>query len=269
MTDAALRKFVALMLLLVSASLGACTHWHGDLERLANQDDRDFRRDPSKNFKEVDLRTVVANATTFKHVDVRFNAIMNRMGEKAFVPFWTTFESENYISFSVWPGESRLWEAEERNKAHSLLFVRKDNPGLQDLMNAPRFALVRVSGRVMGDFEQMAWVEVTRVEVIDATPMYTDNALADYAIAQEALSQKKPSVAIRHLEDALRGIWVASSRLSIHLVLARLYEARGDLDGARSHFRGALVNDPGNVEAKESLLWIEQALEQKRAVEGR
>ena len=44
MTDAVLRKSVVAALLAAVAALNACTYWHGDLERIADQGERDFRR---------------------------------------------------------------------------------------------------------------------------------------------------------------------------------------------------------------------------------
>jgi len=249
MTDAVLRKSVAVGLLAILGAFNGCTYWHGDLERIADQSERDMRRNLVGPFADVPMKEVVANATAYKHVNVRFDAILNRVGEKAFVPFWTTLESERYISFSAWPGDAKLWIPEERGRAHQLFFCDKKGPNIQGLVTAPRFSVVRISGTVMGDYELKAWIEVNRVEVID-NAVYTDDALIDMGLGKVAVQEKKPAVAIRHFEAALGGIWTTSLRLEIHLTLGRLYEGRGDLANALVHYDGALTNSPDNAEAQ-------------------
>jgi len=152
------------------------------------------------------------------------------------------------MSFSAWPGDAKLWQNDERLRSHPLFFVKKNDPNIPDLTTASRFSLIRISGRVMGDYEMLAWFEVNRVEVIEPN-VYTEDALVDLALAKEAVAEKKPAVAIRHYEDALGGIWTVPLRLEIHLALARLYEGRGDLESALRHYQGALQNAPDNAEA--------------------
>jgi tetratricopeptide (TPR) repeat protein len=260
MTHGVLRKSVLAALLGLTGALNACTYWHGDLERIIDESERDFRRNLVGPFSEVSMKDVVNNPSAYKFLNVRFDAILNKVGEKAFVPFWTTFESERFLSFSAWPGDAKLWMAEERGRSHPLFFVDKRGPNVLDLVNAPRFSLVRISGTVMGDYELKAWIDVNRIEVLEAS-VYTEEALADLGLGKAALAEKKPAVAIRHYENALIGIWTTSLRLEIHLTLARLYEGRGDLQKALEHYRGAELNAPDNAEALEGIERVKGALE--------
>jgi len=262
MTDAVLRKFVVAGLLAGLGALNACSYWHGDLERIVDGSERDFRRNVPGPFVETNLKQVIANPSAYKYTWVRFDAILNRTNEKAFVPFLTTFDPENYTSFAVWPGDAKLWMGSDRAKDYPLLYVRKDNPSVRDLLGAGRFSLVRISAMVMGDYELKPWFEVNRIEIIEAS-VYTDDALSDLALAKDALAAKKPAVAIHHYEDALAGLWTTVLRLEIHLELARLYEGRGDVESALNHFKGALTNDPDNIEALEGVERNQKALEAK------
>lgn len=262
MTDAVLRKFVVAGLLAAVTTLSSCTYWHGDLERIVDQSERDFRRDLVGPFNEVDVKNVLANPTAFKYLHIRFNAVLNRIGEKGFIPFLTTFDPENFMAFSVWAGDAKLWEPDARARSYPLLFIRKDSASVPDLLGAGRFSLVRISATVMSDYEMKPWLNVNRVEVIESQ-VYTEDALADLAMAKEAVAAKKPAVAIRHYEDALKGIWTTALRLDIHLTLARLYEGRGDLENALVHFKGALTNDQDNEEALAGVERTQKALEAK------
>jgi tetratricopeptide (TPR) repeat protein len=262
MTDAVLRKFAIAGLLAGMTALNACTYWNGELERIVDESERDFRRDLVGPFINANLRDILANPTPYKYNHVRFDAILNRVGEKAFIPFLTTFDPENHTAFSVWPGDSKLWEADDRAHSFPLLFLRKQNMSTYDLFAAGRFSLVRISATVMSDMEMKPWFEVNRVEVIESA-VYTESALADLALAKDAVAAKKPAVAIKHYESALAGIWTTSLRLDIHLTLARLYEGRGDLEAALNHYKGALTNDPDNAEALQGVERNQKALEAK------
>jgi tetratricopeptide (TPR) repeat protein len=264
MIDGVLRKVVAVALLGMLGALNACSYWHGDLERITDGSERDFRRDVGGPFNEVNLKTVLAAPSAYKFLDVRFDAILNRVGEKAFIPFWTTFNTERYISFSAWPADAKLWQSDDRARSHPLFFVDKSGANIAELVAAGRFSLVRISGRVMGDYELKAWFEVNRIEVIESS-VYTDDALADLSLAKQAIAEKKPAVAIRHFENALGGIWTTPLRLEIHLTLARLYEGRGDLQSALTHYQGALTNSPDNDEAVKGVERTKAALAGKAA----
>ncbi|HLY72623.1 MAG TPA: tetratricopeptide repeat protein [Planctomycetota bacterium] len=262
MTDAVLRKFLVAGLLAGMTALNACTYWNGELERIADESERDFRRDLVGPFSEVALKKIIADPTPYKFTDVRFDAVLNKVGEKGFIPFLTIFDPENHIAFSVWASDAKLWEGDDRAHSFPLLFLRKDSPSVPDLFTAGRYSLVRISATVMSDYELKPWFLVNRIEIIE--PMvYTDDALADLSLAKEAVAAKKPAIAIRHYENALAGIWTTSLRLEIHLTLARLYEGRGDLEAALSHYKGALTNDQDNAEAMKGVERSQKALEGK------
>jgi tetratricopeptide (TPR) repeat protein len=264
MTDGVLRKSVVVALFAMVGALNACTYWHGDLERIADESERDFRRNLVGPFNPVSLKSVLASPTAYKFVNVRFDAILNRVGEKGFIPMWTTFNTDRYISFSAWPADAKLWQADDRARSHPLFFVEKTGPDVEELVGAGRFSLVRISGTVMGDYELKAWFEVNRIEVIESS-VYTDDALADLALAKQAMADKKPAVAIRHFENSLGGIWTTPLRLEIHLTLAHLYEGRGDLNSALTHYQGALTNSPDNDEAAKGVERTKAALSGKAA----
>jgi len=262
MTDAVLRKFVVGGLLAGLTALNACTYWNGELERIGDESERDFRRDLVGPFADVPLRKIIENPTPYKYTNVRFDAVLNRVGEKGFIPFLTTFDPENHTAFSVWAADAKLWEGDARSHSYPLLFLRKENPSIVDLFTAGRYSLVRISATVMSDYQIMPWFEVNRVEVLEAQ-VYTDDALAELSLAKEAVAAKKPAVAIRHYENALAGLWTTALRLEIHLTLARLYEGRGDMESALNHYKGALTNDPDNAEALKGVERSQKALEGK------
>lgn len=263
MTDSGLRKFTALGLLAGLAALNACTWWHGDLERLADQSGRNFRVDPDRPYKMVTLSAIQANPSSYKLVDVQFDAIMNRSDEAIFVTFYSTFRQEDFLGFSVWPVESAIWEADQWLKSVPTLYMRKDNAQLQNVIDAGRYALVQIKGRVMTDYEKLPFIDVHYLEIIDPYA-YSEETLAALRSGMMASAEKKPAQSIQKLELALQGPLHGRARAMAHLELGRLYEERGDFQNAAMHYESVLWDDPGNVAAWDGWERTAKAAERKR-----
>jgi tetratricopeptide (TPR) repeat protein len=265
MTHSGLRTFATLGLLAGLAALNACTYWNGELERLADQSGRNFKIDPDRPYKYVDLRDVQESPSSFKFAYVQFQAIMNKKDAKIFVTLYGTFRQEDYMSFSAWPADAAIWEEDQWVKSVPTLYMRKDNEGLQTLIDAERYALVQIKGRVANDFEQLPFIEVHYIEVVDPFA-YSEETLADLRGAMAALSDKKPAQTIERLERALEGPLHGRARAMAHFQLGKLYEERGDFDKAAMHFEAVLWDDPDNVAAWEGWERNVKASERKRSM---
>ena len=265
MIQSVIRRAMMFSVVLALGGLSACTYWHGDLERLVDGTSRDFRRNPTKTYTPLEMSVWSTNPTPYLFVGVEFYAILNRTGEMGFfAPFYTTMEAENFIAFSAWGSEVDLSKSDGRARSYPLLFIHKLNPSVPELVGADRFSLVRIQGQVMGDFEKKAWFEVSRLEVVDPA-VYTDSALADLSLAREALAAKKSAQAIRHFEDALKGIWFSEVRHGIQMDLGRLHEAAGNLDAALECYDGAFHTDPQSKPAVEGMLRVKKAIKERAA----
>ena len=259
-----LRMSVAAVLL---SALSACTYFPNDLERIVDQSERRFGPGLGKEYKSVNLREVVANATAYKHVDIKFTALFNRRNEQIFVPLLTTFDTELWSAFSVWPSDAKLWEEQDRIATVPTLYIRKDQPDMVTIANASRYALFEIRAQVIGDFDDRPFLQVFWIQEIEPS-VYTDEGLANLHAGLAALEQKRPAVAIDKLEKSLAGVWTRDARLRIHLDLARLYADRGDWDAAVLHYEGALANEAENPAALAGLEKARVELARKRAVEA-
>jgi tetratricopeptide (TPR) repeat protein len=262
MSGSLLRAGVAV---LVSVAAG-CTHWSGDLESLLDESGRDFKRDPSAVYVGVTLPELSAQPSAYKSSEVWFDAIFDRKDEDVFVAAYSIFVPEDYRAFSLWPLGLQLWEADDRKKSLPTFYLRKDNPEVADLQAAERYSVVRVYGRVSGDFEGLPFVDVHYFDVIKS-PVYTDGAIADLAAGFREAVEKRPATAIERLEHALKGTLPDSARAVCHAELGRLLEMRGDYAAAIRHYDYALDYAPGHAPAQEGLARARKALERQRAVE--
>jgi tetratricopeptide (TPR) repeat protein len=264
MTLPGLRKYAVAAL---AAVLGGCTWWHGDEITIFDETERNFRVSPNPKFSWVGLEQLRANPSTYKLMEVQFDVLLNRVGERIFVPFYSTFRQEDHIGFSAWAADAPIWMPSERVRSLPTLYVRKDSASVQSLLDAGRFAYVRLKGRVMGDFEQIPFIEIVYVEVLESQA-FTEESLADLGAAMESISAKRPAQAIQRLEAALQSNLIGTARALAHFTLGRLYEERGDHENAALHYEATLWDDESNVAAWDGWQRSVEALEKKRALEA-
>lgn len=266
MTGSSLRKCRVVASLAVLAFFSGCTYWTQDFERIVDQTGRDFRHDPGKTYVDIDYEALTINPTAYKLLDVRFYALFDRHDEKIFLTMYSTFRQEDFYSFSLWPIGARLWDADGRRSLPTF-YVRKDNRDLQKVLDTPRYSVIEIRGRVMGDFDNIPFVEVFYFDKVDS-PLYDDEAVADLGGGLDATAQKRPAQAIPRLERALEGRLDSPGRYVAYMTLGRLFEERGDFDAAIENYDEALSLDPYSDEAAAALERAEKALEQKRAREN-
>ncbi len=260
MTASVLRKCGALVLALAATS--SCAYWHGDLERLVDQSERNFWLDADPNYKAVDLRAVASNPTAYKLLDVKFDAILHRRDEQIFLTFYSTFRQEDFLCFSVWPADAELWDPVERSRSIPTLYMRKDNRGLNNLMEAQRYALLRIKGRVMNDFEQRPFIDVHYIEEL-MPRAFTDQSLMHYKAGMDAAAAKRWPQAIENLDKAVNAPLTPPVRAKARLQLARLYEDRSDLENASVQYESVLWDDADNTAAWEGWRRCVEAMRRK------
>jgi len=276
MLETGLRKLGMLAVVAGLASLGSCTYWSNDFDRLVDQSGRDFSRKPEVVYRNVELDKLIQNASNYMLMNVGFWGILNRRDEKVFVTMYSTFLQEDYCAISLWPMNARLWEEADRLRSVPTIYIRKDNPDLQKIIDAPRYSIVQIRGRVMGDYDsgdevwgRLPFVEVTYFDVAMGGPGYDDETIKLMASGLEDAALKRPAQAIDKLSRAVRegtlepvGRGVALARLGI------LWEERGKFQTAVEYYEMALDADPDNVEAREGLERAQKALDRQRAIEA-
>ncbi len=266
MTHRGLRKAATLGLLAMLAALGACTHISHDLVNLVDQSGRDFEKEPDRVYRDVDFAALLANPSSYKLMDVRFEAIFNRSDENVFVSMYSTFRSEDYAAFSLWPKGGRLWKIEDRKQSVPTFYMNKGNSSIGKLHSIERYSTVTICGRVMGDFENLPFMEVRYLRVTGG-PAYADEALSGMIGGLNDVAERRPSQAIEKLKRAVEGTLPEEAKAMCCLQLAVVFEERGEFDAALNYYHGALQNDRDNVIAKEGAGRVQTALDRKRALE--
>jgi hypothetical protein len=261
-----LRYLAGAGLIILLPALSACTYWSDDFSRIVDQSQRDFTFDPDKPYKEVDLADVIATPRSYMLMDVKCKVVLNRLATQVFVPMYSTFLPEDYFAFSAWSANEPLWEPSARLRSIPTLYIRKDAPSIQTLVSSKRFAYLELRGRVLGDYEQIPFIEIYYVDELDPEA-YTEYSLVQMKRGLDASDQKKPDEAIRAFEEAVADGVAPRAEVIARHHLARLYEAKGDIEHANKQYNTLLLIDERDGVALDGRDRTMKELERRRMAE--
>ena len=229
---------------------------------------RDFTIDPTIEYQEVKFKEVVDKPSAFKGLNIDFPALFYRHDETVWNHFYTPFVSEDYKSFSVWFPETRIWELNGFLSSIPTLYLRKECGYIAELLEARPYSLVRIRGVVRTDYENRPWIDVHRVNTIEAD-VFTEESLRSMIAGMNDARERRPAPARERLEAALKGKLSAAARFDAHMKLGQLYEDINDFVKAMAHFQSALSLRAGDTAAREGYERNFKWEEQRRQIEAR
>ncbi len=218
--------------------------------------------DPFGDYTEVPLSKLQSNPSAYKNASVEFHCFLNKI-EKLWAHFYTPFTPDDYTAFSAWDADRLLWVKEDYMSDFPFIFIRKDNEYLSTILQAPRFAVFKLSCIVRNDFNNIPWLEVVQAHVAECGH-HTDKSLRAMIAATTQFQAKDYRAAIAEYKNALA---VNLSNRDEGLTLKQLATAQylvGDYEDAwRSARRGlvCLKHDPELKKLKEA---ADAAASQKR-----
>lgn len=215
------------------------------------------RQDPSAPYTIVSLDQIARTPNEFLSSDVQFDCIFNQTNEDFFVPVYTPFSQERHISMSIWPVNTRLWDASENNKKLvRTVYIRKDNPLVNHILRLNQYQVMRVKGSVKSHFEGIPWIEVYLVETTGQMAI-TPKAFSLFLNGEQALQNNKLAEAIRFYElSAMAGL-PAQPKKEAYVNLARALTAvktPQQVEEGRWYYARARELDP-----KDEMLAMESA----------
>lgn len=196
---------VSALFLLVAGGFVGCGFFDGNSKMMTEAGDmvsrRDFSLDPTKKFRAVPLRELMVRPAEYKSIDVVFQAVFHRY-ESVYVPFYTPYTPEDYVALSVWPGDVKLSDLQERKKDMPFVFVRKSNPYLKNFLNLEMYSAVEIKGTVMNDFHGYPWIEAMYIEV-QSGPIYSKAMLHHLINGFELADKGNLEKASEHMQKAM------------------------------------------------------------------
>jgi len=217
--------------------------------------DRDYNVDPSLTFTRWELSTLVEQPQ--ENLAVMFQALFDRQDEKIWSPLYTPFTPEDFVSFSAWPTDARIWEVAGRQKSVPTMYMAKTNPHLEKIGQLSRYQLMEVRGLVRSAFEGRPWIEVLDLWPASNGGVYDDESIRRLIFGLEDAA-KAPASAIKNLDMALHGRLYTPARALAHSALGDLYTQRAAVNkefwkDAWDHFDAAVHLDPSNKSARAGL----------------
>lgn len=184
-----------------------------------------------------------------------------------YVPFSTQFTRDEYVNFSVWPADARLWLAPEMEAPFMHLFVPRDEGGLVEenpekpltkLDGLSRYQLVTVYGKVVSDRDNSAWVVVDSVRPRDGRS-FTPESIRRLKLATERMAGRQTAAAARDFAAAVSLGLPAEATPFVHRDLGMCLAAEGDYAGAIQNL--SVAESAGVVDAEALVILAEARME--------
>ncbi len=179
--------------------------------------------------REVTLEELIRSPKLYLEVPVKFTA-RYRGTETDYQVFRTPFTTVDFAVFSVWPGDARLWEAGERQKAIPYLFVEKKGSVLPVFEELAKYQTVKIHGKVRAIYNGVPCIEVTSASS-GPSPAINDAKVKAFQITVESV-EDNPKYAIDEFTKALAGplpgVFVAGAQK----YLGRSHFLRGEYEKA-------------------------------------
>ena len=93
----------------------------------------------------VTLSEILKSSESFRNVPCEFTVTFHTYAQ-VYNPYFTRFLPENYLNFSAWADEQKIWQLEEYRNDFAYLFVDKRRPNLPDFLKLKRFDRFTVVG---------------------------------------------------------------------------------------------------------------------------
>ncbi|MHC4605808.1 MAG: hypothetical protein ACYTAF_02600 [Planctomycetota bacterium] len=282
------RAFAVAVAFSVVLALAACSGGYGTFEESYNEivhdgietlnlhlDQRDFNMIPLTVFQETSLSRMIANPQSFLRMNVEFTAMMKQHDEDLWEAYYTSMSQERFYNFSVWPIGAKLWTENGFASSLDTLYVHKENPFFDDILEVQPFEIFLIRGRVISDFKDRPWIECLYIYRLDS-PVYSGPALEELVRGAKEQEDECNAAAISSLESAATGTMPDEAMFDTHYRIGVLYAARGaasrdvkDYEAAIANFSTALGYDGSHVGAQKALKQAEMDLERQQQIDKR
>ena len=240
------RRLASLVLALSMA--GAAVGCGVVTERPEGYEKRDYIVDPSLRFQQVTLNEIVRNP---QEGAFEFDAILNKRDENIWQAYYTPFRPGDFKSFSVWPVDAAVWDANGRGGSIPTLYIATESPQISELYALERYTPVRIRGVVKSNFDSRPWIQVHYVDRIGA-PWFTDEALGKLIQGIDEIG-KGQARAQSLLDEALDGPLSPAGQAACYKAMGWMHLERKQFSQAHECYLRALDSLPNDPEARDGV----------------
>ncbi len=195
----------------------------------------------------IDLRDVIENPRKWKGKEIVFDCYFHEVSD-FYNPYYTRFLPAQYVNFSAWPANARLWNKEEYSNSFHFLFLEKDHKRFGELVGTKKFARLRIRGYVQNTFKNVPWIEVRAIEVIDDG--FSRDSLREVILGDRAADREQWDVALEHYARAAKASLPAEVMAGLEKKRGQAYEGQGDFEAAMEAYALARKLDLDDHEIK-------------------
>lgn len=207
--------------------------------------------------REVPLERILEKPLAHRGRRVRFIVQLHELGQVE-NPLFTSFESEWYLSVSVWPDGAPLWDETVYRADFPYLFVRRGEDPARELQQAPIYSRFEVTGRVRDVVKDSPWIAVTKVKRLETH--ITEAALIAMVKGFTLLRLKRHRAAATAFAEADDPVLPPAVRAEVMLREAQSRDAVGETPLAVSRLEQAAHLDPGSARVSRALAAMRRKL---------
>ncbi|MHC4859336.1 MAG: tetratricopeptide repeat protein, partial [Planctomycetota bacterium] len=206
--------------------------------------------DDMDSAKPVELSEVVRHPHAYKGKEIVFECVFHKV-TTFYNPYYTRFVPSQYVNFSVWTPEAKLWDKDDYVDSVPFLFIERDHDDRDELVATKRFTRLKCSGWVQNAFKNMPWIEIRHFEVVDDS--LTKDALKEIILGDRAMSKGKLALATAHLGNAADMDLPDDVMAEVEKKRGQVWHQQGYLKLAAKSYERALDLKPGDKEAEKLL----------------
>ncbi len=138
----------------------------------------DFREDPYdpyRQYYETTLERVRENPRSFTNRHVSVRVLFHKIDDN-FSPFFSQFDEENYINFSVWGVNQAIWRKKEMINDFPFFYIDNEHNDVNEILQARKFAIVELKCTVVNVMEGHPFIQVRQAD-LEYQKTYTDQLL--------------------------------------------------------------------------------------------
>lgn len=166
------------------------------------------------------LSDILKNPQAWQDIPVRIPVRFNHVGN-IYTPFFTQFNSEQYINFSAWDVQTHVWDKEGFANDYAYFYIEKDVPELKSFLKLKTFDTISVLAKVSGIFRQKPAIRITWFCRIPGT-LDMDNLRLMYK-GMSAFRSRKFDEAVTTFRKVLPTNPPQDVQTMLHKLIAKIY----------------------------------------------
>ncbi|MFN7181228.1 MAG: hypothetical protein ACK4NF_00935 [Planctomycetota bacterium] len=139
-------------------------------------------------YQETTLSRIKSSPSAYLNMGIKVKVIFNRITDY-WAPVFTFFNSDQFINFSVWGYEQKIWFKKSLLNDYHYFYVNKNSKAGKKIIKAKKYECLYLKGVVRNVYNNRGWIEVEEAES-NVTPCISEDILSLAIKANESFKEE-------------------------------------------------------------------------------